>query len=127
MTSPSQNPTAVSVLVVDDNHEGAQLLYELLDMDGYSAAVAFDGTSALALCDERRWHVMLIDLQMPDMSGAQLARRVREEFQPTPLLVALSGFAETDLSPDDAAQFAHFLRKPVDLEALSALLATVRP
>lgn len=126
-TSPTTPPRPISVLVVDDNREGAQLLRELLELEGFAAAVAFDGRSALQLCAAQAWDVLLIDVQMPDMSGTQLARRIRAEPQPAPLLVALSGYASDDLPSNSSDQpFDQFLRKPVELEALCSVLNRVR-
>lgn len=127
-TSPAAPSRAISVLIVDDDRDGAQLLRELLELEGFVAAVAFDGESALQLCATRTWDVLLIDFQMPDMSGTQLARRIRLELQPAPLLVALSGYAAHDLQPADGHDpvFDHLLRKPVELEKLCSVLNAVR-
>lgn len=127
-TSPATPPRPISVLVVDDNREGAQLLRELLELEGFSAAVAFDGPSALRLCATQAWDVLLIDVQMPDMSGTQLARRIRAEPRPAPLLVALSGYASDDLRSNGSDQpFDRFLRKPVELDELCSVLNMTRP
>jgi PAS domain S-box-containing protein len=118
------------ILVVDDNVDGAVSLARLLELlHGHEVQVAHDGPSALEVADRFRPEVVLLDIGLPGMDGHEVARRLRArpEFGRTPL-VALTGWGqESDRRRSREAGFDHHLVKPVDLDALSGLLAEVVP
>jgi PAS domain S-box-containing protein len=121
-------PTATlrgPVLVVDDNRDGAEALAMLLRLRGLRAEIALDGDSALRMARSLEPAVVLLDLGMPGMDGFEVARRLRAE--PThrgQVLVALTGWNQAEIVERCAqAGFDHHLVKPVQLEALEALLA----
>ncbi len=123
--SPPAEPAAVPrcVLVVDDNHDAADLLAELLRASGHEVRVAYDGAGALTLLAARFEPAFaLLDLGMPGMDGYELAQRVREK-RPKTVLVALSGYTEAGARAKSlAVGFAHHLAKPVNLEVVNGLL-----
>ena len=65
------------VLVVDDNEDIADSLSELLRLVGYRTLVGRDGGQALQLAERERPHVVLLDIGLPDISGHEVARRLR--------------------------------------------------
>jgi signal transduction histidine kinase/CheY-like chemotaxis protein len=117
------------VLVVDDNLDAAESLAFVLQRSGADAQLASSGTEALALLDDRRPDVAIIDIGMPGMDGCELARRVRarEELRDV-VLVALTGWGqEEDRRRSREAGFDHHLVKPVDVDTLRRLLASLQP
>jgi CheY-like chemotaxis protein len=72
---------------------------------------------------------VLLDIGMPGMDGYQVARALRERHPDWPgALIALTGWGqENDRSKGQAAGFEHHLVKPVDVDALRQLLASVAP
>ena len=121
--------SAERVLVVDDNHDAAESLAMLVELIGNEAQVAYDGASALALLDEFRPGLILLDLTMPGMSGFEVARAVRASAAHAGIrLVALSGrSADETRAETRAAGFDAQVVKPVDLPTLTALLAGSAP
>jgi len=117
------------VLIVDDNHDAAESLAMLVELIGNEAQVAYDGASALALLDEFRPGLVLLDLTMPGMSGFEVARAVRASAAHAGIrLVALSGrSADETRAETRAAGFDAQVVKPVDLPTLTALLAGSAP
>ncbi len=116
------------ILVVDDNQDAALSLAMLLRILGNEVETAHDGRSALQAFVEFRPSVVLLDLGMPDMSGYEVARRLRElpRFQQVSL-VALTGWGqEDDRRKTHEAGFDDHLVKPVNVDALQVLLADVR-
>ncbi|MDB5732721.1 MAG: response regulator receiver protein, partial [Variovorax sp.] len=100
----------MNVLIVDDNHAAAELLQELLELDGHTVRCAFTGREALEAAGAGHFPIALIDLSLPDLPGTEVARRLREA-NPGGLLVAVSGFDRTDVPGADApGLFDHFLR-----------------
>ena len=114
------------VLLVDDNRDAADSMAILLRLNGYEVRTAYDGQTALVLAGLQAPDVVICDISMPDMSGLELARRLRQDLGlRDSLLVALSGYAqEEDRHRSQKAGFNAHLAKPVSLESLKALLTS---
>ncbi|TFZ04863.1 response regulator [Ramlibacter rhizophilus] len=118
----------VRVLVVDDNHDAAETLAMILQMDGHVARVAHEGRAALQLAREFDPQVVFLDIGMPGMDGYEVARAMRRQASDgrCPVLVALTGWgAKDDVALAKAAGFDHHLTKPADVAAVEQLLAHV--
>jgi len=114
-------------LVVDDSRDGADSLRALLELLGAEVRVAYDGPAALETCHTYQPEVVLLDIGMPGMNGYEVARRIRQrpDFQDV-TLIALTGWGqEKDRRNSEAAGFDHHLVKPINIDALQALLTTV--
>lgn len=68
-----------SILVVDDEQAQIDLISEALKSDGYLVASATDGFKAIAACKVRMPDLILLDLQMPLMSGLDVFKRLRSD------------------------------------------------
>jgi two-component system cell cycle response regulator DivK len=66
------------VLVVDDNARNRKLARDVLDAAGFGTLGATTGAEAIALAAEHRPNVILLDLRLPDMHGAEVLRRLRD-------------------------------------------------
>ena len=112
------------VLVVEDNVDAAEMLRELLALWGHDVTVATTGHEALETLGRREVDVVLCDLGIPDMSGYEVARAVRADAALRGMpLVALTGYGQPeDRRRTAEAGFDEHLTKPVDLEALHAVL-----
>jgi len=112
------------ILIVDDNHDAADMLGLLLKMLGADVAVAHDGPRALEAIETHDPTVVFLDLGMPGMDGYEVARRIRQHprcGQAT--LIALSGWGqEKDRRQSIDAGFDHHLMKPADIETVRQLL-----
>jgi signal transduction histidine kinase len=117
--------TKKRILVVDDNHDSAEMLAAMLTAWGQQARVAFDGLSALATGRDFRPHVVLLDIGMPTMDGYETARRLRAEaWGQEATLIAVTGWGqESDLQRTRDAGFEHHLLKPVAPRRLRMLIA----
>ncbi len=115
------------ILVVDDNRDAADTLGALLEMLGAEAHVVYDGKSALAAIDAFHPNVVVLDLGMPEMDGFEVARRIRARPDSNATaLIALTGWGqEKDRHRTKAAGFNHHLVKPVDPNAMQAVLAAL--
>jgi signal transduction histidine kinase len=116
------------ILVVDDNRDSANSLAILLRLLGHTVATAHDGLEAVEKAATFRSDVILLDIGMPRLNGYEAARLIREQQQSGLKLVALTGWGQDEdrrLS-DEAGFDAHFV-KPVDLAALTRLLAEWSP
>ncbi|CAN5241353.1 hypothetical protein BH24PSE2_BH24PSE2_18580 [soil metagenome] len=108
-----------NVLVVDDNHDAAIMLAEVLKAAGHRVEVAHDGPSALALVEHFRPDIALLDIGLPVMDGYELAARIREKVGKRARLFAVTGYSlDQDRARSREAGFERHLVKPVALETL---------
>jgi CheY-like chemotaxis protein len=116
----------VRILVVDDNRDSADALAWLLQSIGHEARTAYDGPSALLAVERHSPEVVIQDLGMPDMSGYEIARRMRQlSAARHALFVAVTGGRRADaLCIAKEAGFDRLLLKPVGLEALAEALGS---
>lgn len=114
------------VLVVDDNPDLARSSALLLELTGHDARTAGTGAGAVAEAARFRPELVLLDLGLPDLDGAEVARRVRAELGPAVRILALSGRSVEDRPAEEARLFDGHLVKPVDLADLGRLLASAR-
>lgn len=115
------------VLVVDDNQDGADMIAEAIEQFGYATKPVYDGAAALAIAERFRPHVAIVDIGMPQMDGFEVARRLHA-LELNVAIVALSGFGTNqDRENARSAGIAHYLVKPVNLDALLLLLKSICP
>ncbi len=115
------------VLVVDDNSVNRRILARQLELAGTSADMAAGGEEALAMWRSRPYDLMLADLQMPDMDGFELARRIRQGEASTgsarlPILAVTASALESEEERSRASGMDGFITKPVGIEQLKATL-----
>ena len=115
---------AQRVLVIDDNQDGALSLAQLLEQLGYVCETAFTGQGGVAAAASLRPDIVVLDIGLPDMSGYDAARALRNGPGGADLfLVALTGYgrAEDRAQALQAGCDAHLV-KPVDVDALMQVL-----
>jgi CheY-like chemotaxis protein len=120
----SQLPPGLRVLVVDDNRDSADSCAMLLELSGHTVRVAYDGASALEIANDFQPQAALVDIGMPVMDGYQVVARIRASgWGAQSTLIAMTGWGqEEDRRRSIAAGFDHHLTKPIDVDALAALL-----
>src|SRR6202051_2497984 len=85
---------AKTVLIVEDNELNMKLFHDLLDANGYNILQTKDGMEALDLAREHRPDLILMDIQLPEVSGLEVTKWLKEdpELQAIPV-VAVTAFA----------------------------------
>ncbi len=123
----AERDDSVRVLVVDDNPDEAGGLAALLTLNGYAVQVCTDAQHALALLPGFDPQCLMLDIDMPGMSGVELAATLRRGAADDLVIIAVTGWGAED--PIASAAFDHFdycLRKPVDPRRLEQLLPPLR-
>jgi CheY-like chemotaxis protein len=121
--SPSPAPPGARILVVDDNVDTARGTARLLQLAGHDVRIAHDGPQALQVAREHHPQFVLLDIVLPGMDGYEVARQLRADPRlRDAVLIAISGYSEDDYRPPEEAGFDHHLVKPIDHEALRAIL-----
>ena len=112
------NPTREIILVVDDEESIRRMIGLMLAQSGYDCLQASCGAEALADLEKRSGNVdlLLTDLVMPDMSGAELARRVAQVLPDLPIMF-MSGYSD-DPIVQIVEKHPTFLAKPFTAAAL---------
>ena len=123
----SQPHRRLNVLVVEDEEINRQILQAILGKIGHRCTIASDGQQALTLLNERRFDIVLMDVQMPEMDGLETTRRIRSSPQYAHLhdlpIIALTAFAMAgDQEKCLQAGMTDYLAKPVDIKKLETML-----
>jgi len=113
------------VTIVDDNLDAGQSLAVLLRAHGHTVQVFEDASSTLRAPETEGTEVFILDIGLPDMTGYELARRLRRlPAHQGAVFVALTGYGqERDRELSRQAGFDHHLVKPVDIAKLAQILA----
>lgn len=125
-TLPPITPAGTGrILVVDDNADAAMTLKAVLEITGYTVAVAHDGAEAVALAAEFLPALILMDIGMPVLNGYDACRRIRDLPSGRDIvIIALTGWGqEEDRASSADAGFDHHLVKPVDLALTQKLIS----
>ena len=113
------------VLVADDNRDAADTISAILRLAGHTVFVAHGGQQALDLAATWRPEFAVLDVGMPDLSGYEVARHLRNQpWGKTVTLIALTGYGqESDRQRAYEAGFAWHMTKPISIDELEAVLA----
>src|SRR5947207_14937366 len=112
------------VLVCDDDKDAVGTLMALLREEGHEVRGVYSGHAVLDRVRDFGPDVVLLDIGMPQISGYEVARALRERYASArPLLVAITGHSKpTDRTLAQLAGFDHHFAKPYEPNALLALL-----
>jgi len=122
----NQSDSARRILVVDDNHDSADAVSLILQLEGHSVKTAYSGDDALTLAEEFKPDAVLLDIGMPRLSGYEVAQRMRNQpWGKDVLLIAQTGWGqEDDVRQCREAGFNHHFTKPIDFQKLRAFFVT---
>ncbi len=89
-----RTPATKRVLIVEDNELNMKLLRDVLDAYGYCTITTAEGAGVLALARKTRPHLILMDLQLPDISGYDAVRRLKNDAETQEIpIIAVTAFA----------------------------------
>jgi two-component system, cell cycle sensor histidine kinase and response regulator CckA len=110
-----------TILLVEDEEAIRDLVREILKRRGYEVLEARHGQEALSACERHdgRIHLLLTDVLMPQMSGRDLAKRVRIR-RPGVKVLFVSGYPDDTVLPEGVGPGAAYLSKPFTPDALTS-------
>jgi two-component system response regulator PrrA len=108
------------VLVVDDDESIRLALERALRLEGFAVAVAEDGSSALALVEQRQPALIVLDVMMPGLSGVAVTARLRERGVDVPICILSARDEVEDRVAGLQAGADDYMVKPFALEELIA-------
>jgi two-component system OmpR family response regulator len=106
----------INVLVVDDEPVLAELVSMALRYEGWDIATAGDGATAIALARENPPDVVVLDVMLPDMSGLDVLRELRQQVPGLPLLLLTAKDSVEDRIAGLTAGGDDYVTKPFSLE-----------
>ncbi|MCB0268243.1 MAG: response regulator [Calditrichaeota bacterium] len=106
----------IRLLLVDDEAIILTLFKSALQAWGYTVDIAEDGKKALQLCNENNYHIMITDLNMPNMDGMALLKRVKSRW-PMMEVIVVTGYGTIETAIEAMKMGASdFILKPVNFE-----------
>ena len=118
---------AKKVLIVEDNELNMKLFHDLLDAQGYETLQTREGLQALALAREHRPDLILMDIQLPEISGLEVTKWLKEDADLASIPVVLMSADHGLRDKARKIHASHFLPKPIQLDALLEAIARFSP
>jgi DNA-binding response OmpR family regulator len=111
-----------TILIVDDSPHSTKMLHEMLASLNYQAVTAFDGKSGLLIALERKPDLIILDMNMPIMSGMQTLRALRQENCRSPVIFMAAYGSEQIAIEAFRLGVRDYLRKPFDRDDTKAAI-----
>lgn len=120
-TATVSDSQTISLLLIEDHHDIAEMVYAYLERRGFVVDYAADGLSGLQLATTNPYEVIVLDLMLPGLDGIELCQKLRQEAKKdTPLLMLTA----RDTLPDKVAGLEagadDYLVKPFEIQELEA-------
>lgn len=108
------------ILLADDDSAHLEMLASLLEPLGFAVTVARDGSSTLELAAQQQPHLAMLDISMPDMTGWEVARRLRSTEWARHLKILMVSANAHEYTPGGGGADLHdgFVIKPIDMALL---------
>jgi len=116
----------LNVLVIDDDVDLTSNLQDILEVGGYGTVVAHDSRTALTLCGEQVFDLVITDIRLPGMSGIELIQEL-SKLLPEVEYIIITGYASLDSAIEAVAQknIIAYETKPINMDHLLALIRQV--
>jgi len=112
------------ILVIDDEDYVADMIAAMLELDGFSATVAYNGRDGLRLAQGTLYDLLIIDIMMPFMSGIQVIEHIRKDHRQIDIpIILISAGARPHYHLDGVI----FIAKPFDFNDLIRLIYNLCP
>ncbi len=104
----------IRILVVDDESDNAELFKALLIKEGYLVTALLDPTKVIATLKEGNFHLVILDMMMPKLSGTEVLEQIREVDDDVAVIVA-TGFPTVETAVASLKLSASdYVKKPID-------------
>ena len=115
--------TPLKVLVVDDHPAIRSTMSDILDAEGFRPSIARNGQEAIQKCKEQEFDFILMDLQMPDINGFEVIKKLKREDLSSAKFIVITAYSIPELEEQVNQLGIHaFLKKPIKVEAIINLI-----
>ena len=110
----------IRILYIEDNRENLLLVRRILEAEGFSVTGAPDGPSGLEIAAEIQPDLILLDINLPEIDGYDLARRFRQTpgLQQVPILAVTANVMHGDRERTLEAGCDGYIQKPIEVDRL---------
>lgn len=117
-------PTAIPILIVEDDEPTQSLLRAILQRYGYTSEVAGNGREAMTLLQTRQYVAVVLDMMMPEVGGRDVLAFLGATSHPVPVIIC-SAAGPAALSGFDSRVVKAIVRKPFDVEQFVAAVTAI--
>jgi two-component system cell cycle response regulator DivK len=113
-----------NILYIEDNPGNRMLVRRILEAEGYTVTEATDGPSGLEIAAQEQFNLILLDINLPEIDGYDLAKRMRgmPNLDDVPILAVTANVMQGDKERTLAAGCDGFIPKPIDVDKLPELV-----
>ena len=111
-----------NLLIIDDERRFTEFLVRRLNLRGITCCVRHEGQSALDILRNKKFTLILLDLQLPDIYGTEVLARIKSVGVTTPVVILTGHGSEMDRQECMALGAHAFMHKPLDIDALVRIL-----
>lgn len=120
---PMKKKSGYKILIVDDERDFCEMVESGLEGLGLDIRTAYDGDEALSIMKRRKFDLILLDCEMPGISGIELAKKISKEAQ-KPKLVMITGYNGIRETFTRKIGIDVYLEKPVKIKQIQDLIHT---
>jgi DNA-binding response OmpR family regulator len=113
------------LLIVDDEKRFVNMLAKRLTLRGCQCEVCYNGQDALELVGQKNFSLILLDLNLPDIYGADVLRRIKKMDSKTPVIIVTGHGTEKDRKECLQQGAYAFVHKPLSIDELMGILARI--
>jgi len=113
------------VLIVDDEEELRENLFDLLELEGYEVATCKTGGEALKSVESRVPDLVLLDIQLPEIDGIEILRQFKERHPNLPVIMVSASSQQGTREKIEEYDADGFILKPYDQDELLALIESL--
>ncbi len=108
-----------NILCIEDNPDNMMLFKRVLESAGFTLRPAFNGMDGLKIAETEPVDLVLLDINLPDIDGYEVARRLRNGSIPNaaglPILITTANVQKQDVDAAMSAGATEFITKPIDI------------
>jgi two-component system cell cycle response regulator DivK len=121
----SEQMDSPKILYIEDDLYNRILIRRVLEAEGYMVLEAEDGPTGIAMAQEQRPSLILMDINMPDMDGYEVTTRLRalDELEDVPIIALTANVMKGDREKSLASGCSGYIQKPINVDDLPEQIA----
>jgi DNA-binding NtrC family response regulator len=116
-------PKKISILIADDNDQFCHNVADILEVEGYEVALAYDGRKAVEMVKHNGFALALLDVKMPVMNGVETFKKIKRISPHIPVIMVTAYTVENLLREALRGGAYGSLKKPLDFEQLFRIIS----